>query len=92
MNSRTGDRIFRSFFGVTPDICSTVWNLLLDKHPTGCEPKHLLMALRFLKGYCTEHENASLFHVDEKTYRKWQWIYVKLIANLDIVSFISFNI
>lgn len=42
-----------------------------------------------------ENVNASIVNVDPKTYRKWTWIFVNLIADLEIVGFksnIFFNI
>ena len=41
-----------------------------------------MMALHFLKSYSTETQLASLFGVDEKTYRKWAWFYVISIRKL----------
>ena len=53
-------------------------------------PIHLFWALNFLKNYETESVCASKFGgVDEKTLRKWVWIYIKGIASLasQVVSF-----
>lgn len=52
------------------------------------EPKHLLMALYFLRNYPNESQMAAQFGHDEKTIRKWVWIFVETIAHLknDVVS------
>ena len=36
--------------------------------------------------------NAAFFKVDEKTFRKWCWIFVDIISELQIVSaFLTFT-
>ena len=86
LNKGTSERRFRGLFGVTPHICSLVWTLLRDKAPCRASPKFLLWALLFLKVYATEHVNAGISGVNEKPFRKWQWIFVRLISELDIAS------
>lgn len=83
-SSLTGYRIFRSFFGVSPSTCECLWNLLENK--TGTEPKYMLWCLLFLKQYNTEHLNASIVGVDEKTFRLWTWRFVELLAVLPVVQ------
>ena len=88
-SKHVGLRRFREHFGTTPNICEIVWNLLDDQelHPHGALPIHLLCALLFLKLYESEHINRSLTGFDEKTFRKWQWLYVDLMAHkLHMVS------
>ena len=80
------NRRFRGLFGVSPDICAAIWNKLRMLLPRGAAPAHLLWALLFLKNYSTEHVNSVIAGVDEKTFRKWCWAFVKLISNLGIVS------
>ena len=80
------NRRFKSFFGTIPEICSRIWNLLEGHHNSYSKPKHLLFALHFLKCYDTEEINSAFFAVDEKTFRKWNWFYIPLIAfELDVV-------
>lgn len=86
-----GHRRFRSFFGVSPLVASACWDLLEGKIPTGAKPVHLLWALCFLKKYDTESGNRGIMHVDEKTYRKWVWILVELLSELDVVDIKSCN-
>lgn len=85
-NSRTGIRRFRSMFGCTHFHCETIWNLLMGRHPPYSHPRHLLMALLFLKVYSTEEIHHAISGADEKTFRKWSWIYTSLIAKLNVVS------
>ena len=44
------------------------------------------MALLYLKVYSTEEVYHAISGADEKTFRKWSWIYVSLIAKLNVVS------
>lgn len=91
-STMTGYRKFRSFFGVSPNVCAVTWKLIQNK-PQGSEPKHLLWCLLFLKTYNTEHVNASIAEVDEKTFREWTWKFVALLARLNVVSnIISFQL
>jgi hypothetical protein len=80
----TGFRSFSGLFGVSPTICSIIWELLNEIHPHGAQPEHLLYALLFLK---TEEINSSVAGVSAKTFRKWCWQYINLIAfHLELVS------
>lgn len=79
-------RRFKSFFGVTPKVCSIAWNEIKNEAPSGAQPKHLLWCLSFLKEYTTEHYRRSIFKADEKTMREWTWTFVKLLANMNVVS------
>lgn len=78
-------RRFKAFFGVTPTVCAICWEVLKDNLPQGAEPKHLLWALLFLKQYCSEHNRRSILGADEKTIRKWTWLFVDLLSRLDVV-------
>jgi hypothetical protein len=80
-----GLRQFKSFFGVTPKICEILWNLIKAKLPVGSEKKYLLWALLFLKQYNPEDISKTLLKADQKTIRKWTWIFVNLIADIEIV-------
>ena len=86
----TAHRRFRGVFGVSPDVCASVWTILGTAMPYGATPKHLLWSLFFLKCYATEHVNATVAGTDEKTFRKWAWTFVGLISNLRIVSSLFF--
>lgn len=79
-------RRFKSFFGISPSVCSIIWELLKYELVPDSQPKHLLWCLCFLKQYNTEHLRRSIFKADEKTVRKWTWIFVKLLAELNVVQ------
>ena len=40
----------------------------------------------FIKQYNKESTYASICGCTEKTFRKWVWIYLKVISRLDLVS------
>lgn len=84
-NENTRQRRFKSFFGVTPHVCLLVWNKIQLDAPSGAEPKHLLWCLNFLKEYPVEHTRKALLNANEKTIRKWTWIFVKLVADINTV-------
>ena len=86
--SRTDAVRFRSMFGVSTTVCALTWNLIGREKPRGSRPIHLLWALLFLNGYASETQNSSLAGVDEKTFRKWAWSFVGLIANIGMLRFI----
>lgn len=81
----SADRRFRSMFGTTMSVTATVYNLIKEHLPTGARPIHLLWALHFLKNYSTETVNSVLWKCDEKTYRKWSWVIIRKIAEIDVV-------
>lgn len=85
----TSNRDFISMFGVTPQICAKVWNLLAahDHPPPNNDKnkylfKHLLWGLMFLKIYATRAILVQLAGVCKETFMKWAWITVKKIASL----------
>lgn len=86
-NDNTRLRRYKSFFGVTPLVCFIVWQKLKNEAPSGSHPKHLLWCLNFLKQYTVDHTRKAIFEADEKTVRKWTWIFVKLISDLNVVRF-----
>ena len=72
-------------FGTSPYICFTLWKRIAV--PEGSSPKHLLWALMLLKTYAVQELLASLCGVDEKTFRKWSWVFVNAISVLEVVRF-----
>ena len=85
----TFNRRFRAHFGTTPTVCLIIWERLdpfesILPYHRGVQFKHLLWALLFMKIYGTEHLHTSLVGgVDEKTFRKWSWIFIDAIADLE---------
>jgi hypothetical protein len=86
--------ICESLIGTSYDVCSEVWNLINPSETEeleGAHPKHLLWALLFLKCYCTMPILTRVVGgVDEKTFRKWTWVFVAAVAGLKprVVSFL----
>jgi hypothetical protein len=80
-------RHFKAAFGVSPFMCSVMWNYMDDQEnlPHRAQPKHLLWTLLFLKLYNSENVLCSLCECDEKTFRKWVWLMLPAIGSLDHV-------
>ena len=90
-------RRFKSEFGVAPDVVRDAWDLLIEskffqrkiskatilRRPPN--PQHLLWALMLLKQYSLTTTLAKIAKVDEKTYRKWSFLYLDSLAELDRV-------
>jgi hypothetical protein len=87
------DRIFRSQFGVSCEVCEILWLLLKDhgKFNKTRKPEHLLWALLFLTVYGKETTHASMCKTTEKTYRKWIWRVLEEIADLVLIK-VSFHV
>ena len=80
------DRDFREFFGCGLSVASEVWDMLKkeDVLPQDGLTCHLLWALMFMKIYGKEKNLCTLAGgVDKKTFRKWAWLFVIAIANLE---------
>ncbi|XP_045034955.1 uncharacterized protein LOC116930552 [Daphnia magna] len=82
-----GYRLFRAFFGTTPQVCEIVWHMLSTRRPPNSTPHHLLWGLLLLKQYNIESVNAVLVGVTEKTFCIWSLMYIQLIANLPVLDF-----
>jgi hypothetical protein len=83
-----GDATFRSIFGCSPQICSTLWNYVSANHnatKAGARPHHLLWALHFLKLYNPVRASAAMIGCDAKTYRKWVWMILTILTEVDDV-------
>ena len=76
---------FKATFGTTPTVCCIIWDLLITTEylPDNGRPFHLLWALMFLNLYCAESVHAALADCDEKTFRKWSWLFVDAISYLE---------
>ena len=88
-NLHSMDCRFRQHFGTTSAISQKIWQKLdpletIEKEHKGVKIKHLLWALLFMKTYSKESVHSSLVGgVDEKTFRKWAWIFVEAISYLE---------
>ncbi len=78
-------RRYKALFGVTPLVASVIWSLSEHSRRHDSSPRHLLWGLMFLKVYATEHVHATFVGIDEKTFRKWCWIWVGIISELTVV-------
>ncbi len=85
---RMRNRRFRSGLGISSHVCSWYWNRLEEERllPTGFQPKHFIWTLLFMKLYCAESVNAAICGCDEKTFRKWSWLGMQAIGELELVS------
>ena len=86
----TFKRRVRSYFRTSPSICVKIWEKIDPYNAIEygrVEFKHLLWALMFMKIYSSENILASLAGCDEKTFRKWVWIFIHEIANLEFLFF-----
>jgi hypothetical protein len=82
-----GYRLFRAFFGTTPQVCEIVWHMMSTRRPPQSTPHHLLWGLLLLKQYNIESVNSALVGVTEKTFRNWSLMYIQLIAKLPVVNY-----
>ena len=76
-------------FGVHPEVCSTIWNMLMPSLPKHASSVHLLWSLMFLKVYASEHINSMIAEADEKKFRKWTWKFIILLADIGKESYIA---
>ncbi|KAF0707704.1 hypothetical protein AaE_013498 [Aphanomyces astaci] len=81
----TALRRYRAVFGISPGSTSVAWSLTDATRPSTSRPKHLLWCLMFLKVYASEGVHCCLSGADEKTFRKWVWLWVDLLANLRVI-------
>ena len=76
---------FKSSFGVSEKNCAIVWvSVGIEfEYSNNCAMEHLLWALCLLSTYDTEENLSAKFGgVDEKTFRKWSWLFIHLISGL----------
>jgi len=81
--TKTNHRDFRAGFGISPTVCSYVWNQIHEEE-SNLAPEHLLWALLFLKVYKTETVHASIVKTDEKTFREKVFKIIELISSLSV--------
>lgn len=78
-------RQVKALFGVSKTVCELVWNIPF-KHCSRDRPGHLLWVLYFFKSYTTKTVALSLLDCSEKCLRKWLWIVVTKLADIETVS------
>jgi hypothetical protein len=64
-------------------MCAIIWERLKSNVARGARPKHLLWALLLFKLHLLENVNAAMTGADEKTFRKWRWLVVGLISDIE---------
>ena len=86
------DRRFKAAFGTSSMVIAIIWQATKEKvaqnHPS-VRDVHVLWAFHFMKCYSTEVAHvAALRAGDEKTFRKWVWIFLQEISYLqeEVVS------
>ena len=81
----TQNQCFKGLCGVHPTVCVIVWGELKQSMlvEDACKPKHPLWVLIFLKTYTTKSSLAVAIGVDEKTLRKWIFIIIYAISDLE---------
>ena len=81
-------RRFVAHFGVSPCHCAWLWLLIEDElFAKDCyaDHKHLLWTLNLLKTDDTEMALKGRWQADEKTIRKWIYIVLEAVSDLDLV-------
>ena len=79
---------FKSQFGALPKSCESIWHDLQTstdaehRIASDADPKHLLLAFRWLYKYPTETDLGRMFQMTEKTVRKWREEYVPKVQSL----------
>lgn len=77
---------FVAHFGVSPCHCAYIWLLTSDEmFNIKAEKIHLLWTLNLLKTDDTEHCMKGRWGCDEKTFRKWLYLVLDAICDLDLV-------
>ena len=76
------DRWIRSMYGASIATITTCWDLC-NFNDDKTKPWHLLYAFSFLNTYKTEDILAGYFNVTRKTFRKWLWKTLIIIASLE---------
>ena len=80
-------REFVSTYGVSVQVSAKIWLIIKseiqdNKIAKGLRPCHLLWCLYFLKQYSTSTTMARYCGCSDKTFRKWTWIVIELLAEL----------
>lgn len=67
--------LFRRFYGISPKTCVEVWHdlrhLVPSAIPAARKPKHLLVALNWMKDYTTQEKLGVDFNLSEKNLSEW---------------------
>lgn len=84
------DYQFRTFYGVGPLQCETIWNMICKQNTTlQIKSRHLLFGLLFLKVYSVEEVHSRICNVTRKCFRVNAWRAIQSIADLKVVSYMT---
>ena len=85
-SAQTEDRVFREYFGIGPLVAVILWELLILHRLLldGCGIIHLLWTLIFLKEYGKTHQMSNQAQVDANTFRKYVWLFIAAISELEV--------
>lgn len=87
-NQKFSQRVFGANFGASPEVCQWLWGFV--ENLAGCERRHLLWALNFLKTGGTYATLSTRFRVGERNLQEWVWKVIEhLDQNLDEVSLLQ---
>ena len=89
LNVMPFNRRYRSLFGTSPDVCTKLWKYIGESKLKKSLPVNLLWGLMLFKVYASEHIKCCIALVDEKTFRKWSEIFMKLLADISVVRQLS---
>ena len=80
-------RVYVATYGVSVQVTTKIWHVMKsdiqdNKIARGLRPCHLLWALYLLKQYDSSIVMSNYCECADKTFRKWTWIVVQLLAAL----------
>ena len=83
--SMTEDCRFRAVFGCGPLVALVLSGIVLTEPMviSGATVVHMLWALMFLKVCSNKTAMSTMSGVDEKTFRKWPWVLIEAISDLE---------
>jgi len=79
-------RRWMACFGAKPIVMADVWTRIDPERnmPKGAEPRHLTWSFYLMKLYNQEEVNSiNVGGVDEKTFRKWSWLFIEATSYLE---------
>lgn len=85
-SEKSEDRDFREHFGCGVNVAHTIWMMMESREliPNDGMIHHLLWTLMFLKSYTKEKTMCTLVGIrDPKTLRKWVWLFIDNLAELE---------
>ena len=75
------NRFLRAEYGASLQAIAACWKICKIRKDSPTLPEHLSWNFKFLKTYKTESLLAADFRVSRKTFRKWLWKTLRMIAD-----------